>query len=330
MTGAEFLEAELGSVVFDGCDLSGADLRGATLQRCELRRCTLEESGRGAAARRGHGVAADRRDAGCGPRRWGSRCWRRGDLRRSRADTGRAKAPVHSVDGSSPPPGEQAPAPQPEDPWDSARRRVHDDVAAALAQTERSCPSCGRVQTGRGRLCEQCGADMVARRPRRRLSRGAIAAIVLALAAATAGAVLVTKPTRRDARAEAARQRAQQAASEAAEVRRLRIDVRPVRAAGPPRRAGEDALTHRRELVLAAERLVTRDARARVRAGTLRGPVAGTQCLPYPATTARRDAEADPAVTAGRYECVAYRNTFEAPEVEGSAAPASSAPPSGS
>jgi hypothetical protein len=158
---------------------------------------------------------------------------------------------------------------------------------------------------------------MVARRPRRRLSRGAIAAIVLALAAATAGAVLVTKPTRRDARAEAARQRAQQAASEAAEARRLRIDVRPVRAAGPPRRAGEDVLTHRHELVLAAERLVTRDARARVRAGTLRGPVAGTQCLPYPATTARRDAEADPAVTAGRYECVAYRNTFKAPEVNG-------------
>lgn len=218
---------------------------------------------------------------------------------------------------SSPPPGEHAPPPQPEDPWDSARRRVHDDVAAALAQSQRTCPTCGRAQTGRGRLCENCGADMVARRPRRRLSRGAIAAIVLVLAAAIAGAVLVTKPTRRDARAEAARQRAQQAASEAAEVRRLRIDVRPVRGAGPPRRAGEDALTHRHELVLAAERLVTRDARARVRAGTIRGPVAGTQCLPYPTTSARRDAEADPSATVGRYECVAYRNTFEAPEVNG-------------
>jgi hypothetical protein len=69
--------------------------------------------------------------------------------------------------------------------------------------------------------------------------------------------------------------------------------------------------------VAAAERLVTGDARARVHAGTMRGPVAGTQCLPYPSTTTRRDAEADPAVTAGRYECVAYRNMFEAPEVEG-------------
>src|SRR4051794_15095947 len=94
------------------------------------------------------------------------------------------------------PPGEQAPAQPPEDdPWESARRRVHDDVAAALAHAERSCPACGHVQSGRGRLCEQCGADMVARRPRRRPSRGAIAAIVLALAAAIAGAVLLTKPT---------------------------------------------------------------------------------------------------------------------------------------
>jgi hypothetical protein len=214
---------------------------------------------------------------------------------------------------SVPPPGEQAPPP--EDPWESARRSVHDDVAAALSHVERTCPSCGHAQTGRGRLCERCGAEMVARRPRRRLSRRAIAAIVLVLAAAIAGAVLVTKPTRRDARAEAARQRAQQAALEAAEIRRLRIDARPVRADGPRRRPGEDALTHRHELVLAAERLVTGDARARVRAGTIKGPVAGTQCLPYPPTTLRRDAEADPAATVGRYECVAYKNTFEAPEI---------------
>src|SRR3954463_3275677 len=99
---------------------------------------------------------------------------------------------------SGPPPGEQAPAQPPEDPWESARRRVHDDVAAALAHAERSCPACGPVQSGRGRPGEQSGADKGARPPPRRPSRGAIAAIVLALAAAIAGAVLLTKPTRRD------------------------------------------------------------------------------------------------------------------------------------
>jgi hypothetical protein len=129
--------------------------------------------------------------------------------------------------------------------------------------------------------------------------------------------VLATKPTRRDARAEVARERAAQARLEAAEIRRLRLDVRPVQGVGPPRRSGEDALTYRRELVTAAERQVTGDARARVRAGTLKGPIRGTQCDPYPATSARRTAETDPAVSAGRYECMAYENRFEAPEVEG-------------
>jgi hypothetical protein len=158
---------------------------------------------------------------------------------------------------------------------------------------------------------------MVARRPRRRLRKRTIAAIVALVAAAGAGAVLATKPTRRDARAEAARQRAAQARLESAEMRRLRIDVRPVRAAGPPRRSGQDALAHRRELVATAERLVTADALARVRAGTLRGPIRGTQCDPYPATSARRAAETDPAVSAGRYECIAYESRFQASEVDG-------------
>ena len=50
----DFLEAQLASVRFDGCDLTQADIRGARLKRCELRRSNLTglqgvESLRGAA-----------------------------------------------------------------------------------------------------------------------------------------------------------------------------------------------------------------------------------------------------------------------------------------
>ena len=60
---------------------------------------------------------------------------------------------------------------------------------------------------------------------------------------------LVTAPLRRQAASEARREAARQAATEAAEIRRLRADAQPHRGTGPPRRAGDDALEHRRALV---------------------------------------------------------------------------------
>jgi hypothetical protein len=129
--------------------------------------------------------------------------------------------------------------------------------------------------------------------------------------------VAVTAPLRRQAASEGRREAARQAAVEAAEIRRLRVDARPHRGTGPPRRDGDDALEHRRALVARTELLITRDAQARIRAGTLPGAVAGTQCEPYPGITARRQAELDPAVPVGRYECYAYRRLIELPELEG-------------
>jgi uncharacterized protein YjbI with pentapeptide repeats len=38
----DFLQSELQSVRFHGCDLTQADFRGAQLDRCELRGCELE------------------------------------------------------------------------------------------------------------------------------------------------------------------------------------------------------------------------------------------------------------------------------------------------
>ncbi len=140
---------------------------------------------------------------------------------------------------------------------------------------------------------------------------------MLALAAAVAIVVAVTAPLRHDAADEARREAARQAATEAAEIRHLRADAVPHRGTGPSRRAGEDVLAHRRALVDRAEALITRDAQARTRAGTLSGSVAGTDCQPYPGITVRREAEADPSATVGRYECIAFQRQVELPELEG-------------
>ena len=155
------------------------------------------------------------------------------------------------------------------------------------------------------------------RRPQRRVGRGRAVAAVLALAAVVGLVVVLTAPLRRQAASEARREAARQAAIEAAETRRLRVDARPHRGTGPPRRQGDDVLEHRRVLVARTELLITRDAQARHSAGTLPAAVAGTQCEPYPGITARRQAEADPTVPVGRYECYAYRRLIELPELEG-------------
>jgi hypothetical protein len=205
----------------------------------------------------------------------------------------------------------------PEDPWEAARASTRADVASVLAPRERTCPACGHVQVGGARTCAECGADLVARRPRRRWRWRTVVAALIALAVAVTAVAVVTGPTRRGARAEAQRERARLAASEAAEKQRLRLDARAQFGKGPARQAGQTALAHRLVLVGAAERLITADAQARVRSGTLRGPVGGTACEPYPNISVRRDAEADPAARVGRYDCIAYSRRLELPELEG-------------
>ena len=140
---------------------------------------------------------------------------------------------------------------------------------------------------------------------------------MLGLVAAAAIVAAVTAPLRHEAADEARREAARQATTEAAEIRRLRADAVPHRGTGPPRRAGEDVLARRRALVDRAEALITRDAQSRTRAGTLSGSVAGTDCQPYPGITVRHQAEADPSVTVGRYECIAFQRQVELPELEG-------------
>ena len=64
----------------------------------------------------------------------------------------------------------------------------------------------------------------------------------------------------------------------------------------------------RHSLVLSLQDAIQADALARVRAGTLRGPVAATTCRPYPNTPTRRAAETDLSLHELPYECLARRS----------------------
>src|SRR4051794_35048744 len=129
-----------------------------------------------------------------------------------------------------------------EDPWRSARESARADVQAALRpRAPRTCPDCGRVETGAARTCPACGGDFVVRRSKRvdrRVVAGVVAAIVLV--GGLAAAVIPGWRSRAD-EAERTRAAAQQRL-EASERERLLREQHPVRVDGPARRGGETAL----------------------------------------------------------------------------------------
>jgi predicted nucleic acid-binding Zn ribbon protein len=205
---------------------------------------------------------------------------------------------------------------QQDDPWTAARAAQRDDVRAALAPRERRCPVCGAPHSRGGRTCAECGADLTARyekgASRRKQLYAAVAALVV-----VAISIPIIAEWREEAAGERERADRRQAALEAAERVRLRRDARPVRAEGRPAAPGAAPLEHRAALVAQGERLIAKDARGRVAAGTIDGDIKGAECTPFPDTQERRAAEQDPALAAGRYDCVAYTSKFEAPEVNG-------------
>jgi hypothetical protein len=102
------------------------------------------------------------------------------------------------------------------------------------------------------------------------------AALVLAAATAIGLALVIPAVERGKSRGEARRAR-EEAAANAAERARLAADQRVHRAVLP---GGRDPIE-------ALERVITADARARDRAGTITGPFLGTRCQPAPPDSAR-------------------------------------------
>jgi hypothetical protein len=200
--------------------------------------------------------------------------------------------------------------------WREARRQARADVAAALAPRTRICPQCGAEQDATSRRCGRCGAELVARRGRSRAGRSGL--IALAVAAGVAAVLVLAFVFQSRERAASERRTAaqQQAVREEAELRRLRREGRP-RSTRLPAFAEAGLADRRRRAVATAERLITTDARDRVRAGRLDGPVIGTRCLPEPDTETRRALEDDPAASRLAYSCVALKSRFRVPDDDG-------------
>lgn len=204
------------------------------------------------------------------------------------------------------------------DPWASARESTRTEVREVFAARVRTCPTCGHEQTAPGRTCEHCGSDFVVVR-RKGIPRRTILAIVAALVV-VGGLAAVIIPALRSGAADDRRTEAQrQARLEAAERARLRADSRPHGVRGPARQSGEGAIAYRGRLVLTGQSAVLTDARRRVAAGTVDGPIRGVSCTPYPDTAPRRALERDASVPRGRYECVAYQRRFALTELQGKA-----------
>jgi hypothetical protein len=138
--------------------------------------------------------------------------------------------------------------------------------------------------------------------PWRKIALGA----VVALAVAGGAAVLIVPEIEegKDERAEEERRR--EAAFEAAKRKELAQQGRPRSGRGerPPGNLSRAAERRaRRGLVRDVERAITRDARARARAGELDGPVLASRCEINPPS--QRPRERDLSVRRMEYECLA-------------------------
>jgi hypothetical protein len=142
-----------------------------------------------------------------------------------------------------------------------------------------------------------------------RLPRPARIALAL-LPVGVLGLVLLLGPGIEESKDERARaERERLARLDAERVERLRAEQRPRFRRGAP--AGDD-IARRAALVAALPAAVEADARRRVAAGTLDGPIRSVECEPYPRTVDGRGAHLDPQRGTGRYSCLAVTRAVEA------------------
>src|SRR4051795_3494526 len=158
--------------------------------------------------------------------------------------------------------------------WASARDRTRAEVQAAFAPRPQTCPSCGRVEATAARDCPHCGASYVVVQPK--LSKRAklwIAGGVVVLLIAGGIGWLIASPSINHLKKTAAQREAErQAAFVKRETARLTAEQRLHRGRGASTAESRPALEG--DLKTA----ITADARARVAAHTLRGPIQRTEC----------------------------------------------------
>jgi hypothetical protein len=123
------------------------------------------------------------------------------------------------------------------------------------------------------------------------------------------GLVLALGPGIRDSKEERARAQEQRIERQRAALEaRLREQQRPRFAAGAP---APQSVAGRERLVEAAAVSIRTDARKRVAAGELTGPIRGVTCEPFPRTTSGVGAERDLSRRTGIYSCLAVTAQFQ-------------------
>jgi hypothetical protein len=179
--------------------------------------------------------------------------------------------------------------------WAEARSRVRAEVQAAFAPRPRTCPSCGREEATASRNCPHCGASYVVVQAKlSKRAKLAIAGVAAAILAAAALAWILASPSINHSKQRArARDAAQQAAFVSSETRRLKLDQRLHRGSAATLQETQP------QLVADLESAITADALARVKTGTIKGPIHGTRC------DAVKLGPLQPGAIRGGYECVA-------------------------
>jgi len=200
---------------------------------------------------------------------------------------------------------------------EEAREAARRSVQAAFARAPegppvRTCPNCGAEEATWRAQCPACNKRYDRRLPwlsdRARWALGTVGAIaaIAALWAILPGVF----DAKKEKDAQAAREQAQRVATERA---RLIREQRPVRgrARGLPRLPADASaaqrLAQRRELVDQTEAAILTEARKRIAAGEMDGPVAKVSCGPLVRTPDNARDEDDLSKRLGRYDCVAVK-----------------------
>jgi hypothetical protein len=199
------------------------------------------------------------------------------------------------------------------DPRTKAMEDVREIFARAPKEDPpRVCPNCGAEHVTQRAFCPSCGK----RYDRRFASVSDTQRWILAgfaLAGVIVAAILILPGVFDAKRATDARGAREHAARVAAEKRRLTREQRPMRGRpaglrppGPTASASEQ-LAARRSLVTALEGAILTDARSRVKAGELDGPVKSVSCGPLIRNVGNDGEEEDLKRARGRYDCVAVK-----------------------
>jgi hypothetical protein len=204
-----------------------------------------------------------------------------------------------------------------EDVWAAGRAAARKQVRAVFAPRVQRCEHCGAESASTTRFCPSCHAPYAARRgrgPSRRV-RWMLAGLVVVGALVGALVAGVFAPGLRSSDTAQARAQARRVAAQNAALYRVLVaEQRPHIARGPVAAPGPRAATiaARARLLAFARAQITADARVRVAAHELGGPIITTSCDPYPATTGRSAAESSPRATDLLYDCLAVQAEIRA------------------